>query len=133
MDFFNKKKLAELTELNSGLLKDNQTLLARVDELKKMIENHGYQIPKVKHMIFRNDSHWLVQSHFNTVINAMNAHDIEIVDFDIEDYGFDIYYRLPPNLKSVNFSFGCDLKTGTGTSSYEAKFEFVENNNENQN
>lgn len=130
MDIFNKKKLSKLEEANEILRRDNKFLLDQVDELKQVIQNKGYVFPDVKHLIFRNDSNWLVQCHFNSVINAMNAQNIEIVKNSISNVGFDIYYRLPPNLSSADFSFGCDLQSGlTGTSSYETKFKFYNKDN----
>jgi len=127
MDIFNKKKVAKLEAANNILRNDNKQLLEQIDDLKKIISNKGYVIPDIKHLIFRNDSHWLVQSHFNSVINAMNAHNIEIVDNTISNTGFDIHYRLPNNLKSADFAFTCDLNqySMNGRSTYETKFKFV--------
>ena len=130
MDIFNKKKLSKLEEANEILRQDNKTLLNQIDELKQVIQDKGYVFPDVKHLIFRNDSNWLVQSHFNSVINAMNTQNIEIIKNSISNDGFDIYYRLPPNLSSADFTFACDLRGGwDGISTYETKFKFYKKDN----
>lgn len=127
MDIFNKKKVSKLEAANEILRKDNRQLLDEIDELKNVIKNKGYFFPDVKHLIFRNDNQWLVQCHFNSVINAMNAHNIEIVDNNLTNNGFDIHYRLPKNIKSASFAFKTDLNADPwGTSTYETSFKFVE-------
>ena len=127
MDIFNKKKVSKLEAANEILRKDNRQLLDEIDELKNVIKNKGYFFPDVKHLIFRNDNQWLVQCHFNSVINAMNAHNIEIVDNNLTNNGFDIHYRLPKNIMSASFAFKTDLNADPwGTSTYETSFKFVE-------
>lgn len=124
--FTYKKKLTELEKANEVLREDNQELLKQISDLKAVIKNQGYKIPETKHLIFKHDNHWLVQCHFNSVINSMNANDIEIIDNKISNNDFDIYYRLPPTLKSADFSFQCNLDQGTfGSYTYETRFTFI--------
>lgn len=95
----------KLEQLLATLRKDNKELLKQISDLKAVIKNHGYKIPETKHLIFRDRSQLLVDTHFNCVINSMNANNIEIVDTKLDSNWFDIYYKMPFTLDSADFSF----------------------------
>lgn len=128
MDIFNKKKVSKLEAANEILRKDNRQLLDEIDELKNVIKNKGYFFPDVKHLMFRDRSQLLVDTHFNCVINSMNAYNIEIVDTKIDSNGFDIYYKMPPTLDSADFSFNVKRNENTANSEfvYSTNFKFME-------
>lgn len=126
--FTYKKRLVELEKANEVLRTDNRELLKQISDLKAVIKNQGYKIPEIKHLIFRDRSQLLVDTHFNCVINSMNAYDIEIVDTKLDSNGFDIYYRMPPTLASADFSF--NVKKGENVANseflYSTNFKFTE-------
>jgi len=118
MDIFNRKKLAKLKYELITLQEENE-------HLKAVIKNKGYIAPEEKTLWFKNDDPFIVDSHFSSVINFMNANNVEIVKVNSDRYSFMIKYKLPPHIKSMNFEYNQGCKSN-GTVTYTSKFTFTD-------
>ena len=127
MDLFNKKKVERLKYKNEELELKVKRLEEKNELLQRIVDNNGYVIPKIHKLIFTNTYPMLVKVHFSSVINFMNAHNIEIVSHSINDAGFVIEYRLPLDIDNVYFNFNTNISEGPcGKLTYETKYSWRE-------
>lgn len=125
--FSNTHKIYELENKNEDLQKKVKNLEAKNEELQNTIKNKGYKVPETKNIYFINSNKWIAKVHYSHIINEMNARGIEIVStefgnffagFFFCDAWFTIQYKLPPEMKSANFSYSNTENT------YTKKFYF---------
>lgn len=119
MDLFNRKKLIKLKL-------DNIALEERIANLENIIENNGWKIPAERRLVYREDNKWLLNTHFNAVVNAMNYFNIEVINAYLkENEGvFVIEYRLPPEIKRASFDLHYSSGGGKNrTHSYKRDFK----------
>lgn len=124
----NASRIYMLESENAELLSKIKDLETKNANLQQIIDTKGYKVPEVKTLYFINTDKWLTKVHYSSIINTMNAHGIEIVSANIDesdkgwlsgDAWFTIKYKLPPNMKSANFSYN-----NSRGSCYQTNFKF---------
>ena len=125
MDLFNKKKVERLKYKNKELELKVKHLEEENELLQRIVDNNGYDVPKIHKLIFTNNYSQLVKIHFSSIINFMNAKNIEILSEDVNDTGFVISYRLPPDIDNVNFNFNSSISEyPCGSITYQTNFSY---------
>ena len=125
MDLFNTKKVTKLENKIFDLEKTIKNLKEENAFLNGIIENKGYVVPKIHKLIFTNNYSQLVKIHFSSIINFMNAKNIEIISENVNDTGFVINYRLPPDIDNVNFNFNSSISEyPCGSITYQTNFSY---------